>query len=153
MHKGTYVRYLLIILLLFSANASARQLEASKDYELSHILGTMKVLYENKKLPFIRVIESAESIDECGGTYQSCPNFRLFIIVSLGDLGDPPSLYELPKSKGWKLEKVNENNDETVLTLVTTLDQSNIDIESRNKWKSKTYKIRVAEEGALYMEN
>ena len=147
------MKYIVIVLLLFSTYASADQLVPSKNYELSHILGTMRVVYENKDLPFVRIIKSKEEISECGGTFETCPNSRLFIIVSMGDLGDPPILYELPKSKGWKLDSTEMKENGLYITLDTTLNFPNISIESRKKWKSKKYRIRVSGYGGLYLEN
>lgn len=143
-----------ILCILFSTSfAQANELNRSDNLELSYLLGTMRTLFESTEFPYIRIIESSEEIMECGGTFESCPNSRLFIVTSMGDLGEAPLLYELPKSKGWKVSSNELVSGERHLTLVTTLDHANVSMESRSKWQSKTYKIRVsADYGMLYTE-
>lgn len=51
---------------------------------------------------FVRVYAAPDTIGECGGNVASCPDVRLFIAVSSGDLGETPVLYELPAAKGWE---------------------------------------------------
>ena len=143
-------KFILCILLSVSF-AQANELNKSDNLELSYLLGTMRTLFESNDLPFVRIIESSEEIMECGGTFESCPNSRLFIVTSMGDLGEAPLLYELPKSKGWKLASNKIVNGERRLTLITTLDHANVSIKSRSQWQSKTYKVRVsADYGMLY---
>jgi hypothetical protein len=137
------MKYFIISLMFLSCFVQSQELKRIDNNELSHILGTMVILFESKSVPFVRVIESSEEIMECGGTFESCPNSRLFLIYSMGDLGEAPLLYELPKSKGWKLLSTKVVNDELLISLETTLERANISQESREKWKSKTYSIKA----------
>jgi len=145
------VKKFILCILFLASFAQANELKRSDNLELSYLLGTMRTLFESKEFPYIRIIESSEEIMECGGTFESCPNSRLFIVSSMGDLGEAPLLYELPKSKGWKVSSNEIVNGERHLTLITTLEHSNVSMKSRSKWQSKTYKIRVsADYGMLY---
>jgi hypothetical protein len=137
------MKYFIISLMFLSCFVQSQELKRIDNNELSHILGTMVILFESKSVPFVRVIESSEEIMECGGTFESCSNSRLFLIYSMGDLGEAPLLYELPKSKGWKLLSTKVVNDELLISLETTLEHANISQESREKWKSKTYSIKA----------
>ena len=128
-----------------------QELKRIDNSELSHILGTMVILFESKSVTFVRIIESSKEIMECDGTFESCPNSRLFLIYSMGDLGEAPLLYELPQSKGWKLLSTKIVNDELSILIETTLEHVDISQESRDKWKSKTYSIKaMADYGLTY---
>lgn len=78
------------------------------------------------------------------GEYQTCPNARLFISVNTGDLYEVPALFELPKSKGWQYVSFVEHDDSFLLMIKTTLDHANISAESRSKWRSKSYAIKIS---------
>ncbi|TLU59459.1 hypothetical protein FE810_16955 [Thalassotalea litorea] len=137
------MKHILFSLIIFSPLVSSQQLKPIENNELAHILGTMNILFESEGFPAVRVIKSSEKIMECNGSFQSCPYSRLFISYMMGDLGETPLLYELPKSKGWKLVASDTLNGELFITLETTLDQANISKESRSKWRSKTYRVKV----------
>ncbi len=72
-----------IILLTLCLEAFSDGLKKSTDNDLAHILATMDVLYKNDVYPFVEIIQSWEQISECDGTWQSCPNARLFILTTL----------------------------------------------------------------------
>ena len=63
----------------------------------------------------------------------------------MGDLYDPPLLYELPKSKGWEVVSTEVTEQETLLIISTTLPSANISLKSRKEWSSTTYKIKLSE--------
>lgn len=132
-----------ILLLSYSHFVDSSELVKNTDIDLAYILGTQEVLHESKGFHFVQVIQTWETISECGGTYQSCPNARLFILVSTGDLYEPPRLYELPKSKGWKVVDSWETENERYILLQTTLRHANVSVESRATWVSKKYKIAI----------
>ena len=132
-----------ILLLSCSYYIDASELVKSKNVNLAYILGTHEVLHESKGFPFVQVIQTWESISECSGTYQSCPNARLFILVSTGDLYEPPGLYELPKSKGWEVVDSWETEHEKYIRLQTTMQHANVSEKSRSSWVGKTYKVAV----------
>ena len=133
-----------IVLLTISLNSLSEDLRKSSDIGLAHIIATMEVLYKSPSYPVVEVIQSWEQISECGGTWQSCPNARLFISTSMGDLYEAPLLYELPKAKGWRLIQSNETEHELVISLLTTLQHANVSKESRNAWIFKKYTLRVS---------
>lgn len=137
------MKFLCYGLFLVSAWTWPYELEPVKDDRLSFILSTFEVLYDYKGTPFVRIVESQEEINECGGTVVSCPNSRLFIILSMGDLGDVPRLYELPKAKGWKIQSVEIEELTLKIEVVTTLSHSNIAPEERAAWESKTYRLSI----------
>jgi len=136
--------FTLILFLILSVQAYSEDLKKSTDDGLAHILSTMSVLYKSTGYPIVEVIQSWEQISECGGTWQSCPNARLFITSSMGDLYETPLLYELPKAKGWRFIHAAETDHELVLSLLTTLQHANVSAESRKEWSFKKYTLRVS---------
>ncbi len=143
------MKYLLILLILFSGSIQSKELEKNPNIKLAHVLSTMTVLYESKTFPMVQVIQSWEEISECGGPYESCPNARLFITSTMGDLGEPPLLYELPKSKGWKIISTEHKEKGLHIILNTTLNHANVSAESRAKWKSKMYVVRISSDTGM----
>ncbi|MEE4245196.1 MAG: hypothetical protein V2I33_07280 [Kangiellaceae bacterium] len=119
-------------------------LEKSNDEQLAFILTTSELLYERKDFPIINIIQTWEEVAECGGTYESCPNARLFITSSSGDLYETPHLYELPKSKGWAFVSSQDFEHHFYITIKTTLKHANVSIESRRQWRSQSYTLKVS---------
>jgi hypothetical protein len=142
-------RFGAVFLVFAPLSSTASDLIKSQDEKLAHILTTMEVLYESTKLPYVEVIQSWEEIAECGGSYQSCPNARLFIATSLGDLYESPMLYELPKAKGWEFVRVEESEHQISVTLKTTLMHANVTQESRKLWSSKIYVINISKHSGI----
>ncbi len=138
------MNYRILVLLMLASSFQAKSVQKLSNTELSFILSSMEVLYKNKSFPQIRVIQSWESQTECDGEYQTCPNARLFISVNTGDLYEVPALFELPKSKGWQYVSFVEHDDSFLLMIKTTLDHANISAESRSKWRSKAYAIKIS---------
>ncbi|WP_062565255.1 hypothetical protein [Pseudoalteromonas shioyasakiensis] len=138
------MKYRILVLLMLASSFQAKSVQKLSNTELSFILSSMEVLYKNKSFPQIRVIQSWESQTECDGEYQTCPNARLFISVNTGDLYEVPALFELPKSKGWQYVSFVEHDDSFLLMIKTTLDHANISAESRSKWRSKSYAIKIS---------
>jgi len=145
--------FTLIVLLILSTKAFSEELKKSTDDSLAYILSTMSVLYKSTGYPIVELIQSWEQISECGGTWQSCPNARLFITSSMGDLYETPLLYELPKAKGWRFIHAAETEHELVLTLFTTLQHANVSAQSRKEWPFKKYTLRVSKyDGTITVE-
>jgi len=138
------MKYRILVLLMLASSFQAKSVQKLSNTELSFIFSSMEVLYKNKSFPQIRVIQSWESQTECDGEYQTCPNARLFISVNTGDLYEVPALFELPKSKGWQYVSFVEHDDSFLLMIKTTLDHANISAESRSKWRSKSYAIKIS---------
>ncbi len=138
------MKYKILVLLMLASSFQAKSVQKLSNTELSFIFSSMEVLYKNKSFPQIRVIQSWESQTECDGEYQTCPNARLFISVNTGDLYEVPALFELPKSKGWQYVSFVEHDDSFLLMIKTTLDHANVSAESRSKWRSKVYAIKIS---------
>ena len=119
------------------------------DVALSHILATQSVLFKSSEFPSVTLIQSWDEISECGGSFESCPNARLFVIVTTGDLYEAPLLYELPPSKGWEYVKSSKNEKQLTIFVKTTLNHANVSRESRTKWVSNSYKISVSKNNGL----
>ncbi len=101
----------------------------------------------------VRVFAGPMELLECGSAVESCPDHRLFITVSTGDLGETPALYELTESKGWEFVKWHppvKDSGSVIFTVRTTLAYTNLEDEERAKWQAKEYIIEVTETGATY---
>ncbi len=144
MRIGRFMRAFLLSLTFISISCFASELTKSPDVALAHILSTSEVLYQSEDLPEIKLIQSWEEISECGGTYQSCPNARLFIVVTPGDLNEPPLLYELPKSKGWELISTESSEQYLTVVISTTLNHANISQQSRSEWAPQIYRLQIS---------
>jgi hypothetical protein len=142
--KGNRVKNLAWLILFYSIGSHAETLSKSTDSELAHILTTFEVLYKSNNFPIVAVIQTWEEISECDGIFESCPNARLFITVNSGDLYEVPLLYELPKSKGWKFVDYTETEQYFFLSVATTMEHANVTLESRKKWQSRTYKLKIS---------
>lgn len=98
---------------------------------------------------FTRVWAVPSRTGECGGTVASCPDVRLYMAVSSGDLGDPPTLYELPPAKGWTFLGWDATTRRTSaaatgFSIATALPDANVDNEARMAWRSTIYKVSVS---------
>jgi hypothetical protein len=151
MHQVFKLKVLVFLMCLYSANVISSELQKSGDVELAHILTTSEMLYKSdKNFPmFVEVIQTWEEISECGGTYESCPNARLYITSASGDLYEAPHLYQLPKAKGWAVVKSKATEHYLFITVKTTLEHANVSLESRNKWNSKSYTVKVSKYDGL----
>jgi hypothetical protein len=141
------MRHILFIIVLISTSIFANELKRSKNQELAYVLGTMNILYSSKNLGkdpiYVTVIQSYEEIGECWGKIDSCPNSRLSIITSMGDLYEAPQLYVLPVSKGWEFVSRNiTGNGELIIKVKTVLPSNNIEPKERESWIGKTYNLK-----------
>ena len=126
----------------------AEDLTQIKNDDLAMILGAGNKIFESEPMStlpvLIRAYTSPAYIGECWGKIESCPDVRLFITVTTGELYDVPQLYELPKEKGWKyVSHSAPNKGKVQLVFVTTLPGANIDQKARNAWMAKKYTITV----------
>jgi hypothetical protein len=130
-------------LFLISFQVSAEQIAEVKDDALSMILGTLRIAYEsNRDDPVqVRVVVTDEVIGECWGKISTCPDVRLFIVVSNGDLYETPKVFELPKSKGWARVISTRNKDSVILKIATELPGANISQEERSTWNQKIFSV------------
>jgi hypothetical protein len=98
---------------------------------------------------FIRIYTSPKYIGECWSKLESCPDTRLFITVSVGDLYEVPQLYELPAAKGWKfISHSTLDKGRVELVLVTTLPEANLDPEVREAWVAQEYRVSVGHQAS-----
>jgi hypothetical protein len=107
---------------------------------------------------FVRVFAVPEAVLECGGTIQSCPNVKLYITFSTGDLGDPPVLFQLPSSKGWEFMGWSRPTEvegvATVgFTVRTALPGSNIEEQARKTWRPRVYSVQLSPASATVKES
>ncbi|MEW5834899.1 MAG: hypothetical protein AB1832_07570 [Pseudomonadota bacterium] len=97
---------------------------------------------------FVRLWAVPMTIDECSGTVDSCPDVRLYIALTSGDLGDRPTLYELPPAKGWAFlgwDKPPSPNiaGNTRFSIATALPDDQISDTARAHWKPTVYRVTV----------
>jgi len=154
------VKVFVILLLLLPVTCFGHDLAPVNKPELAAVLGLLDELATtpaSSDQPYIvRVYAAPVSVGECDGTVASCPNVRLFITVSNGDLGEVPVLYQLPLQKGWLF--VGWSRPVTVgriqmasLVLRTTVPGSNIEPAARNAWRSQTYRVLVSPASSSYV--
>lgn len=150
---------ILAILAVTSTSAMCADLPPIKDVRLASVLGLSEEI--SPKLPtigmplFVRVYAAPSFIGECDGSVASCPDVRLFVSVSSGDLGETPALYELPAAKGWDFkgwDKSEASSDKTRVGFVvqTALPESNIEASDRKAWHSESCHVLVSSEAASY---
>lgn len=154
------MKFLVIPLLLLPVVASAGDLVPVKKPELATVLGLLDVLATSppdSNQPYIvRVYAAPTSLGECGGTVDSCPDVRLFVTVSNGDLGETPVLYQLPMQKGWEFKSwvspvANGRTRMASFIVRTTLPEANIEPAARKAWRSQEYRVLVGPESASYV--
>lgn len=153
------MKSILVIAVLALPPLAARSadLVPIKDARLATVLAlseeiTPKPLPPDQPL-FVRVYAAPDVIGECGGSVASCPNVRLFIAVSTGDLGETPTLYELPDAKGWEFVGWDGagNQAKVGFTIQTALPESNIDEAARKAWRSMVCHVLVGPATATYV--
>lgn len=135
-------------------------LKPLKDARLATVLALSEEITP-KPLPpgqplFVRVYAAPDVIGECGGSVASCPSVRLFIAVSTGDLGETPTLYELPAAKGWEFggwdrPAASDSQAKVGFTIQTALPESNIDEAARKTWRSTACHVLVGPAAATYV--
>ena len=148
-------------LVLVATICPARDLAPSKDKQLASTLGLIEELTpsgQDGSQPYIvRIFAAPVSVSECGGPVSTCPNVDLYITVSTGDLEDPPSLYQLPPSKGWTFVKWNKPSNVGQVAMAsfvlrTTLPEANVSPEARKAWHPHEYTVQVSPSSASYTE-
>lgn len=152
-------KILAALLLLLPMLAWTQELKPVAKAELATILGLLDELASTSAAsaqPYIvRVYAVPFGVYECGGTVASCPDVRLFVTVSNGDLGETPVLYQLPLQKGWEFKgwgspTTTGPSAMASIILRTVLPESNIDLGARNAWRSREYRVLVSPESASY---
>ena len=148
------------VMILLPSLAFAGTLSPSKNQYLATTLGLLEQLASAApdQPYFVRVFAVPEAVLECGGTVNSCPNVKLYITVSTGDLGEPPVLFQLPASKGWEFVRwskpVKVNGTPVVgFTVRTALPGANIETQARKSWHPRVYQVQVSPASATFKES
>lgn len=149
------------VLLLLPIVALAHDLAPVKQHELASVLGLLEELTTAPPAPeqpyIVRIFAAPSEVGECGGTVESCPDVRLFITVSSGDLGEMPVLYQLPVSKGWEFSGWSAPTSAghapmAGFVLRTSLPGANIEPSARKAWRSQEYRVLVSPASASYIQ-
>jgi hypothetical protein len=155
------MKLLVLLLLLLPTAAKSDDLTPVAKPELATVLGLLQELAttpSSSNQPYIvRVYAAPTGVYECGGSVASCPDVRLFFTVSYGDLGETPTLYQLPAQKSWEFVGWSEPSAKASrmasFTVRTTLPEANIDPANRNAWRSQEYRVLVSPESASYVSH
>ncbi|KGI79238.1 hypothetical protein [Oleiagrimonas soli] len=149
-----------LVLLLCASPVRAADLPPSTDHRLATILGLAQEIAATdgrSEQPYrVRIYAIPDAIEECAGSVASCPDVRLFVSVSSGDLGETPSLYVLPPRKGWTFlhweppQTQRDGAPVTIFRVRTALPEANIDAAARAGWKPETFRIMVGTSGGSW---
>jgi len=146
-------RVVLVLTLLLASTANGSVWRPVADKELTSALAYGIELANSYgapvHFPYIRVFVVPEVIGECRGTLESCPDWRLYITISMGDLYEEPFLFQFPSSKGWEfLGWVETDEPQTVrFRIATTLPDANLDAEVRESWEQDIYEFSIGPNG------
>ncbi|UGB46828.1 hypothetical protein LQ772_05905 [Frateuria edaphi] len=155
------MKYALLLLVLLSTASVAEDLVPLKKPELAGVLGLSEELArtaasaEQPQPYIVRVYAAPVAVSECDGTIASCPDVRLLITVSSGDLGERPSLFELPAQKGWQFvgwSAPSSLGGQPAASFIirSALPEANISAAARKAWRPRTYRMLVTPELATY---
>ena len=153
------MKFLVLVSMLLAMPAASVELPRLEKPELATVLGLHEELASttprSEQPYFVRVFSVPVGVYECGGSVESCPDVRLFVTVSFGDLGETPALFELPAQKGWEFVgwvKPSGSGDERMagFKLRTTLPEANIEPEARRAWSAEEYSVLVSPGSASY---
>ena len=151
-----------LLVLFFPIAAIAHDLAPVDKPELATVLGLLDELATTPPVsdqPYIvRIYAAPTSVGECGGTIATCPDVRLLITVSQGDLGETPVLYQLPMQKGWEFKGwaspfTSGHTQMASFVVRTVLPETNIDLAARKAWHSQEYRVLVSPEAASYVQH
>jgi len=116
---------------------------------MAYALAYGSEIANNLELPnnghLVRVFAVPSVIGECGGVLDSCPDWRLLITVSTGDLYDDPLLFELPMAKGWRFVSWDTSSEskKAVFQVETQIPGSNLNQEARKAWRPTNYRVSI----------
>jgi hypothetical protein len=153
-------RILLALFLLAPLVTRGDELARVGKPELAAVLGFLDELATTppgSDQPYIvRVYAVPTRNGECDGTVASCPDVRLLVSVSNGDLGESPVLYQLPLQKGWEFQGWVHAAPEGRIPMAgfvvrTTLPDANIEPAARRVWHAQEYRVSVGPESASYV--
>jgi len=154
------VKKLLLPLFLSSAAAGAAGITPQKKPELATVLGLSEELASTpvpSAQPYIvRVFAAPVTVGECGSSVASCPDVRLLVTVSSGDLGGRPSLFELPRQKGWEFVAWSApqslgGQPAAAFTVRSALPGANVSPAARKAWRPRIYRVLVTPGSASYV--
>ncbi len=155
------MNFLALLTLFMAVPTSAQNLQRLDQPELATVLGLQEELAltaPRSDQPYlVRIFSVPVGVYECGGTVESCPDVRLFVTVSFGDLGETPALFEIPPQKGWEFggwATPSGNGEDRMASFVlrTAVPDSNIDLESRRAWRPVEYVVHVSPRSASYVQ-
>lgn len=149
------MRTLGIFLLLFFCNHSALAdvWQPLDDDDLTIALAYGTEIADSTDEPgasyVVRVYAVPEEIGECWGSLDSCPDWRLYIAVSTGDLYEKPFLYRFINSKGWEFLGWQDTNEAqtTSFRVATEMPGANLDADARQKWKQDIWEFTINSNG------
>jgi len=147
------MKRLCVLLAFLAPQTMASELKPLQDANLSTILGFLDELEttprDSDQLYFVRAFAAPVELGECGGRISSCPDVRLYISASTGDLGDVPKLFVLPPAKGWEfVDWEKAKGDAVGLILRTAIPSNNIDPAERKLWHPLVYHIWIGSQEA-----
>ena len=146
-------RFILILAAFLTSTGDANEWRPVDNKDLANALAYGTELANSDSAPvsypYIRLFEVPEVIGECWGTLESCPNWRLYIAISMGDLYEEPFLFQFPSSKGWKFLGWQQTDEpQTVrFRITTTLPGANLSAEVRESWKADVYEFSIGPNG------
>ena len=132
------------LLLLFPLAVQSAEMEQVKNAELAT---TFSFLTELAHKNGIRIFSVPVAAAECWGAIKSCPDVKLFVVLSPEALYQEPVLYQLPKSKGWEFVRWIKSGS---FVIRTTLPEANIDQNERARWRTSEYFVTVDSNNASY---
>lgn len=149
-----------VLFLVLPGMVQGKDLVPVNNPELATVLGLLEELAITPPTPsqphIVRVYTAPIVIGECDGTVKSCPDVRLFVTVSTGDIGETPVLYQLPNHKGWGFKGWTrpaniEGKSMAGFVLHTTLPGANIQPAERKAWRPLEYRVFVSPVSASYV--
>lgn len=158
---GSLMKNIAVLLFLLPSMVNGQDLVPMNNPELATVLGLLQELAitppTSGQPHIVRVYTSPIAIGECDGIVMTCPDVRLFVTVSTGDIGETPVLYELPTQKGWEFKgwssPVNIGGTSMAsFVLHTTLPDANIQPAARKAWRPQEYRVLVSPTSASYIQ-
>ena len=142
-----------LILVLWSAAAVADLWQPLDDKELTIALAYGEEIANSANIAkashVVRVFAVPEEIGECWGALESCPDWRLYISISMGDLYETPFLFRFINAKGWKFLGWQPTSEPqtTLFRIATELPGANLEPSVREEWRQEIWEFTVNSNG------
>jgi hypothetical protein len=142
-------RFLALVVLMTSASAAfaegSKGLEVLPDPTVRDLLGRLDHVATSRDLPFLVTIYREFEFGECDGTPESCPNTRLYFVVSTYDEDPDINVYVSDWAKKWSFRRwevsaCGESERDTSVIVETTAELVSAD---RLQWFRKQ-QFRIA---------